>query len=45
MTKKEPPEEIVIYQSQHSLLGGGSAKERSRMVKGSEMRLIKKRKH
>ena len=47
MTKKEPSEEIMIYQSQYSLLGGGrleggSDKERSRMVKGSEMKLIKK---
>ena len=48
MTKKEPSEEMMIYQSQYSLLGGGrleggSDKERSRMVKGSEMKLIKKR--
>ena len=50
MTKKEPSEEIMIYQSQkYSLLGGGrleggSDKERSRMVKGSEMKLIKEKK-
>lgn len=49
MSEKEPREKIMIYQSQHSLLGGrrlegGSDKERSRMVKGSEMKLIKKRK-
>ena len=49
MSEKEAHEEIMIYQSQHSLPGGrrlegGSDKERSRMVKGSEMKLIKKRK-
>ena len=47
--KKDPSKEIMTCQSQHWLLGGtrleaGGGRERSRMVKGSEAKLVRKRK-